>query len=635
MLVVSPRVILAEHTDATSLKRLLAGHRFVDSHGKRKEGEALAIAIWEFMVDCDEGLFHYCPPTEKLSGHYVWDVVKLFNVFGWCVCGIAANTYATIARCAGLPARIVFAKGHLVSEVFYHGAWHMLDADLQAFHRRHFPEQDIIASYEDCINDPTLVSLQKNPSTPFYLPDRPPERMADLYKVKPRWLPAYIDSTHTMDFVLRPGEILDRTALPLGKWIWFEEYSDFKSKYPGEWMENGPGERHRRHRTYCNGRWTYEPDLTDKSLDYEAGVFKSVNIKTSPSGLVPESPSSSSCIFEFNSPWVFSGTPKHDGKDESHDGVIVEFEFTQKKGGIPARLFLADAMEDYSLNIWESPGLGRHKVRIDITEHTFNTYRYLLKFDFLNTAPDSFCLHSLKVVSSIMLSRASLGSLNEGDNRVSIKYNDDDNMPTRRFVKEMDFSKIDRLEKAIFKTENLLFNRTDPDLIKPLDSANCYSLIFRIDAPQNGVLSKIFLHAGYRGKDPANTADERLRASWSENENGPWVDIFNAEVLPHAERWHIEAEGTASIPSSKILFVRVSGKVGLKTIKIRAHYLDSRISIGSAPELRISHEWEENGKNICHHQTAGRPGIDHEYIIRAGASPVFKKVVMSASHLNR
>ena len=33
-----------------------------------------------------------------------------------------------------------------------------------------------IASYADCLADPTLVSRQRNPSEPYYLPDRRPRR---------------------------------------------------------------------------------------------------------------------------------------------------------------------------------------------------------------------------------------------------------------------------------------------------------------------------------------------------------------------------------------------------------------------------------------------------------------------------
>jgi len=633
MILVSPRALVAGADDRSSLDRLLAGPRFRGADGAPKTGEALAIAIWEFLTDPDEGLFHYCAPLDPVTGGYVWDAVLLLNVFGWCVCGIAANTLATLARHAGLPARIVAAKGHLVSEVFYDGEWHLLDADLKAFHRRHPPRQTTIASYADLIADPTLVSAQRHPSSPYYLPDRPPERMAEIYRVTPWIRPPYLDSTRTMDFVLRPGETLERTAMALGKWIWFKDYNDFKTRFPGEWMDDGPQERHGRCRTYCNGTWIYRPDLTDRSLDFAAGCGESRNVATSPQGLVAAAAGSATCSFEFNSPWIFVGTPKRDGTGPSRDGVAVEFEMAWHGAGRAPQLLLATEDGLAPLPLWTCPGQGCHPVRLDITEQLLGRHAYRLSFDLGDAG--TACLRSLGVTSSILLSRASLGHLRPGENRIQVRFGDDDGLPAcRRVVREIDLSRVASLDGIAWSRDNLVLEPQDPDCIRPLDATRDYALTFRVDAPPHGRLAKVFLHAGYRGKDPADPAESRLHAAWSEHEHGPWQDFIDAEVLPHPDRWHIAAEGEAPLPARPpTVFVRIAGRTGLRVIRIRAHCLDDRGTMAPPPALRISHAWEEAGSLRWHHQDMSHPGHDEDYVLAAGESPVLRRLVMSAGHL--
>ncbi len=630
MNIVSPRAVFEHCSDTSSLDRLLASKRFLDKDGRRKKGEELAVAIWEYMVDKDEGVFHYCPPTEKLNGHYVWDAVKILNVFGWCICGTAANTFASIARHAGLLARIVLAKGHHVSEVFYNGSWHLMDVDLQAFHRRHPPDQGIIASYEDLIADSTLIDRQRNPSDPYYLPDRTPEKMNYLYEVQPRTLPAYVESVHRMDFVLRPGESLERFTRGFGHWIWLDGFSEFKRNYPEEWMESGPGERHYRRRTYCNGRWTYEPDLTDKSLDFEAGVFESDNMLCMPDGLAAgDTSKAASCIFEFNSPWLFAGSPARDGAEEPRDGVLVEFSVSIGGEGSVELLLSSDGGKEFS-SVWRCSDEGRHNVRTDITAKVVNSNRFLIKFEF---GPGKATLLRFKTTASIMLSRISLGEMKSGENKVRLGFNDNDGHQNSGFVTEMDFSRIKSVDSLPCESSNLAIEPGDPDFTLPADGRNPYSMIFRMQAPDRRRLSEIFVHVGYRGKSQFDKHEHRIRAEWAELPDGPWHRIFDSEVLPHPERWHISAQGRSTIPSLGSAFVRIMARTGIKTVKLRTSCVDERSSLSPKPLLRVIHEWEENGKTRTHEERVENPDQPREYSISAGENPRLEKILFHAGHL--
>ncbi|KKM16339.1 hypothetical protein LCGC14_1686810, partial [marine sediment metagenome] len=221
-MIISPRVTSPNYTDFSSLSALLAGPRFAG-----KTGEDLAVALWELLVDEQEGIYHFWPPTERLTGRKVRDPLKLLNCFGWCLCGDNANLLATLHKAAGLEdARCVGLKGHVVEEAYYDGAWHLLDADLRAFHRRHPPEQDTIASGEDCMADATLILSQQHPSDPFYRPDVSLENMAGLYDCAASTWQCVDEHVHTMDFVLRPGERLVRGTQPEGKWTWFDSFAE-------------------------------------------------------------------------------------------------------------------------------------------------------------------------------------------------------------------------------------------------------------------------------------------------------------------------------------------------------------------------------------------------------------------------
>ena len=71
------------------------------------------------------------PPNEHLAADWeAHDPVKLFNVYGYCMCCCASSIVAALDREDGREARGRILNGHSVPEVFYGGAWHMFDASL-------------------------------------------------------------------------------------------------------------------------------------------------------------------------------------------------------------------------------------------------------------------------------------------------------------------------------------------------------------------------------------------------------------------------------------------------------------------------------------------------------------------------
>jgi len=622
-MVISPRVTSPHFSDFSSLKALFASPRLAG-----KQGQDLAIALWELIIDKREGLYHYCPPLERLTDHFVYDPLKLFNVFGWSICGLTANLMAVLYRAAGFPdARIANLRGHEATEVFYDGGWHLFDGDLRAFHRRHPPNQDIIASYEECLADPTLVSRQQNPSRPYYLPDRPPAEIAKLYEVRPSFDRPFAEHAHTMDFVLRPGERLERNAFHEGKWIWFSNFSEFKGRWPSEWKDDGPWERHEPHRRFGNGKWVYEPNLTAGFRDFEAGVLDSEGLEPQQNGVGAARAGASWCVFEFNSPYVFAGTPARDGTETPREGCVVEATIFQEAGSA-ARIQLAVEPDLPWFTAWESVGSGRHEVRLDLTEHVVNAYRFLLRFEFDAAEAGSCGLARLRVTSSIMVAPGSLERLVEGVNPLTIRFGDEKGLPTRRWLIETNFRSEEDVLRKTHRIGNLSLVPQTPDRILPADPTHDYEIVFRVDAPPHGLLQRIYSFGSFRSKAEDDPSDDRVAAYLSESDAGPWRPIFQSPLLAERRRWHFSAQGEVALQRpAKTAFVKFVGKAGMNNAKIRAHWLDERVGTIRAP-LVVTHLWEEAGGHLKRHaERVESVGTPHSYELTCGLQPVLRSIV--------
>jgi len=95
-----------------------------------------ALAVWETVVR----FRHQDPPPVEYLQHdgCVHDAIKTFNVYGYGMCCCASANITALGRAAGLPARGRIIQSHSVPELFWDGAWRMLDASLINY----FPKAD-------------------------------------------------------------------------------------------------------------------------------------------------------------------------------------------------------------------------------------------------------------------------------------------------------------------------------------------------------------------------------------------------------------------------------------------------------------------------------------------------------------
>jgi len=174
----------------------------------------------------------------------VRDVVKALNCYGYTLCFDDSKCIAQLWRAAGLKTRRGWPYGHSVTEVFYDGAWHLLDGDEHGLYL--LRDNRTVASEAQVAYDHDLIKR-----THTYGPIISDNRMRDegsaalFYYDGPRCGDWPDKSTHKMHFVLRPGEKI--------VWKWSNRRRYHGLEDIGKWK--------RAWTRICNGYFEYSPDL--------------------------------------------------------------------------------------------------------------------------------------------------------------------------------------------------------------------------------------------------------------------------------------------------------------------------------------------------------------------------------------
>ena len=222
--VVNPRITTDSSVDCSSAEGVL---KQIITPGMTDEQKARA--CWRFMLG---HFYHWYPPYEDNAYEPVRDFAKAVNSYGYGPCFTNAPVLTDLWVAAGFETRSWTITGHSIPEVFYDGAWHMLDADARAWHRK---ADGRIAGVEDLAGDMTLFTAPKEKSDPYYpfgAPDvavapldpwGPPSKMMDLYASR-RNNYRYNSRAvlgHPMYVTLRQGETLSYGWANRGKWFVF------------------------------------------------------------------------------------------------------------------------------------------------------------------------------------------------------------------------------------------------------------------------------------------------------------------------------------------------------------------------------------------------------------------------------
>jgi hypothetical protein len=258
--------------DLRSLDRVVSRATVLGMSDREK-----ARALWWQEVQLR---FHLEGDNEELL-----DPVKVLNIYGYNTCGNDSICLAGLWRRAGLkvaPARLV---GHCVSQVFYEGAWHLMDGDMHSIYL--LRDNETVASEQDLVRDHDLV--RRTHTQGILQPDRRAgdEGESSIYVFEGAINGDRNSADSTLDLTLRPGEAL----------VWRWGHLD-PVKYHGPRPPRFP-ER------ICNGTWEYRPDLA-RPL-WRRGAAKVDSVRETADGLVAEDARAGTIVWTMRSPYVIVG----------------------------------------------------------------------------------------------------------------------------------------------------------------------------------------------------------------------------------------------------------------------------------------------------------------------------------------
>ena len=386
----NPRIIVNGQRDWTTLDSMVA-----EATRGYSTPAAKARAIWEFVR---RQRFHACTWDGECS-----DALKALNVYGYTLCGNQAQVINDLWQAAGLKTRRCYPIGHCVTEVFYDGAYHLLDSDEHVICL--LRDNQTIASAEQIVDDHDLVKRTHTYGIGQADNRRTDEFSASLYSHEGDRSGTYPRATHhRMDLTLRPGESIEFRWDHVGK-----QYTAGTPVKPGQKKRDGLGDLLAGWGTTAydnlrNGKWRYQPDLSrtmaaQGAASVENALFdaRSGRIKTT-TGTQP-----ASITWQFASPYVFVGG-RATATIELADKAQAQWRFS------------TDRKTWTTIALTKQPGSSELTAVLDeiISPRRQPAYRYWLQLSLTGTAS----VAGLRFESDIQTSALGLPELTLGENHI-------------------------------------------------------------------------------------------------------------------------------------------------------------------------------------------------------------------------
>lgn len=322
-----------------------------------------AIALWRWEMD---HRFHaYTADNENNCP------VKVFNVYGYTLCGNDSICLAGLWKTAGFTVRPARPTGHCITEVFYDGAWHLLDGDEHCIYL--LRDNETIADEAQAVHDHDLIKR-----THTYGPLTDDSRNRDEFSAS---LFAYDGERggdrdcvrgHTMQMTLRPGEAIT--------WRW--GHLDPARYHGREDVLKGWGQN--AYDKICNGLWEYAPDFGAEV--WRRGAETVENVAASDGVLRAAGDGTGTIVWRMKSPYVFVGGRLEVAGDGANLALSWDGQNWQEAG--------ADLDEFF-------PPAGDAR------------YEYLLRCELTGDV----VLKSLRVINHIQMAPLSLPGMQVGENR--------------------------------------------------------------------------------------------------------------------------------------------------------------------------------------------------------------------------
>lgn len=573
-----------------------------------------ALAVWRTVRTFQH---QDVPPVEYLQGdEIVQDPIKVFNVYGYAMCSPASAHVTALARAAGLQARGRILNGHSVPEVFFDGAWRLLDASLLCY----FPKADGTLAGVDEIMAGVREWYEKNPG---FKGDeqklrefmrgggwrRGPEILSRCPQYDENgWFEAATHGWYStmmeydgsatgfyeygyslgyrVNLQLRPGERLTRNWSNRGLHVNMDRGGapGCLTLRVGEGaLRYTPKDGDLANGRVGNGTLEYEMPV---SGDWRSGVLEATNLGDRP-----------------------------EVKDPSRPGVLVlrmPSSYVYLTGKLSYRAS-GDVAVSYSDNHgldWRALGGGSGERTIDLSPHVLRRYDYRLRLELRGAGAR---LEALRIAHDLQHSQRPLPALAQGPNTITFRAGPHEGTITLEAPGGLEA-----------KGKQLVYTDFHPDLrgFEPnlfVGPSGRGQITFPVSTP--GDLVRLRFGTHYRARDARDGLDYEV----SFDDGKSWKTVDRA---PGGVAGFCKYVTFSDIPAgTRRALVRFSATsrnaTGIFSFRIDADYREPR---GGFRPVKVTYVWEENGRPKELSFVARRP--QETWTVTCAARPVMKSIVL-------
>jgi hypothetical protein len=593
-----------------------------------------AKALWTAVVKYR----HQAPPAnEFLAADWEsHDPVKVFNVYGYCMCCCSSALVEALNRLDGRQARGRILNNHSVPEVQYDGGWHMYDASLITLFPK--PGSGALASVDEiaqAVNgwyarhpdykgkprklDELLRSEQwtgwktKGPellaNCPYYTKGFFPARthgwnstMLEYNRQCPIYEYGY-HIGHRALFSLRPGEALVREAGNRGLYLRSDNgprWKGLQATAPNDDLvyvkDFVPGYKGG---VVANGYHRYAPDLASGGLAAGAERYDNLAAGGSPALHLKRGGKPGVAVIEMSSPYVYLG-----GR--------LTLKALRKSAGDKVTVSISTNNGRTFTPLWSAPRTGASKAVVSLDGKIYRRYAYWLKIEIVAGAAEGTGLETLSVENDIQHAPRTLPRLGPGSNTVTVAADRETALASRtvacRITPDAHFAKNESSGSMGVAFENL-----------KVQDGSCWwqrgTGVMTVPVETPGDLVALRYCTQFRARGPRDT----IRVLLSFDEGKSWK---LGATLTGPTPGKTESFRFAQIPrgtrKARVRF-ELSGTntIGILSFRIDADYRDPLAARTFRP-FDVVYRWKEEGREKTHRQTVKK--LPLSYRIQAGTA---------------
>jgi len=590
-----------------------------------------AKALWTAVVKYRH---QTTPPNEHLAGDWeAHDPVKIFNVYGYCMCCCCSALVEALNREDGREARGRILNGHSVPEVRYRDGWHMFDGSLITFFPR--PDDGVAASVDEVSasivdwyaknpgyqkNGEKIMQLMRKDGWMGWKADGPP-LLAHCPFYRAGYLPARThgwDATmveydrksevyeygyqvgHRALFSLRPGESLIREAGNRGLHVNMDvdpSWDGLKARAPENDLvyvnEFFPGYRGG---LAANGTHRYSPNLRAGDLAPGAEVYENLASGGSPALRVKAPGRPGVAVIPMMSPYVYLG-----GR--------LRLKAAGRSAGDRLTVSISTNNGRSFTKIYSAPIEGPTEAKIDLKEKILRRYAYWLRIELTGAAG----LDAFQVENDFQHAPRTLPWLGKGKNTITVAADADPAIATRtiscRITPDTSFDK-----NETSGTMGVVFDNVDLRYDACWWKGGTGVMTVPVEVPGDLVT------LGFSAQIRARSEKDHIRVAASTDNGRTWREVAGMVGPTQGRTEHFRVAKWPPRTRKALLRFSMTGNntVGVQSFRVDADYRDPMASKTVRP-FRVVHRWNEGAQNKSHSETIAR--LPARYMIPAGAEP--------------